>query len=109
MVLDTQWDEGKYVIGDWAADPVSVDASGVVWHSIHGEGTWRSMQVAENTEQFLDTLARWMNYFVIDRGGRLFEDDVDEVSLAEKQDIVSDVLREHREHTAVNFLNLLLR
>lgn len=64
-IADTHWDQAKYVIGDWAADPVSIDKSGGIWYAVHGEGEWNYDKLSNSLEEFIDTLRKWVEYFLI--------------------------------------------
>jgi hypothetical protein len=68
---DPNWDQEKYVIGDWAADPVSIDKSGSIWYSAHGEGTWSYRKISSSLEEFFISLSKWISYFLIQNNGKI--------------------------------------
>ena len=70
-IVDTHWDQAKYAIGDWAADPVSIDKSGSIWYAVHGEGEWSYDKLSNNLEEFIDTPRKWIEYFLIEHKGKI--------------------------------------
>lgn len=69
------WDANHYVISAWAGDPVTIDVSGVVWFSRHGEGEWQYKRLASNFCEYLNILNRWADFFVIENSKDIFNDD----------------------------------
>ncbi|WP_454719086.1 hypothetical protein [Caulobacter segnis] len=67
-VPSTSWDPDRFVIADWAADPVTVGSDGSVCYSVHGAGSWTYTRIAADLPAFLQLLATWIRYFVADHG-----------------------------------------
>lgn len=85
------WDPDRFVIADWAADPVTVGADGSVCYSAHGAGSWTYTQIAADLPAFLQLLATWIRYLVADHGADL-HDENSEVPEDIRAEIRRDVL-----------------
>jgi hypothetical protein len=85
------WDASHHVIADWAANPISIGADGAIHYARHGEGDWTYAPIAPDLSDFFDLLAAWLRYFMVERGGNLFDDDfsID----AATRDAVRDMIR----------------
>ena len=68
------WDASHYVIADWTANPIIIDADGTIHYARHGRGHWTFAPIAPDLPAFFNLLAAWLRYFVGDRGGNLFND-----------------------------------
>lgn len=68
------WDASHYVIADWAANPISIGADGAIRYARHGQGNWTYAVIAPDLPSFFNLLAAWLRYFVVERGGNLFND-----------------------------------
>lgn len=69
------WDQDRHVLGDWAGDPVSIGSDGSISHSRHGRESWSYARIAADLPSFLDILAKWLRYLVVERGGNVLDDD----------------------------------
>lgn len=105
-VADTYWDQAKYVIGDWVADPVSIDKSGRIWYAVHGEGEWNYDKLSNNLEEFIDTLRKWIKYFSIENKGKIENEQrrITPEKKMEVQEIVLDSLDEECKKSFIKFL-----
>lgn len=100
------WDDGRYVVAEWAANPVSIDASRTISYSRHGDGSWTYTPFAADLPQFLTILARWLQYFVVARNSNLFDENF-EINAATRKEISRVVLRDldpKHQAAAINFL-----
>lgn len=87
------WDVDRFVIADWAANPISVGPDGAVSYSRHGAGTWAYVRIAADLPAFFALLAVWLRYFVVVHGGDLFEKNDDfQISEEIRAEIRRDVL-----------------
>ncbi|WP_152616230.1 hypothetical protein [Sphingomonas sp. ERG5] len=100
------WDEDRYVIADWAANPVSITGDGSISYARHGEGSWSHIRIAADLPGFFAMLAAWLHYFVVEHNGNLFDENF-EIAAATRDDlrrlVVADTAPEDRE-AAINFL-----
>jgi hypothetical protein len=101
------WDDGRYVIADWAANPVSIGSDGAIAYSIHGRDHWDHRPIAPDFAVFLDMLARWIDYFIGTREGGIFVADFD-LAPEVPAEVRKHVLRGLLEAEAENFADLLL-
>lgn len=69
------WDPSRYVIADWTANPVSIGADGAISYARHGQGSWTHTRIAQDLPAFFALLAAWLRFFVVERGGNLFNED----------------------------------
>ena len=100
------WDDGRYVVADWAANPVSIDASQTISYSRHGDGSWTYTPFAADLPQFLTILARWLQYFVVNQNNNLFDENF-EINAATREEISRLVLEDvdpKHQAAAMNFL-----
>jgi hypothetical protein len=68
------WDASHYVIADWTANPISIGVNGAIHYARHGQGNWTYALIAPDLPAFFNLLAAWLRYFVVERGGNLFND-----------------------------------
>lgn len=87
----TSWDPDRFVIADWAADPVTIGSDGSVCYSAHGVGSWTYTRIAADLPAFLNLLAAWIRYFVADHGADLHDENC-EVPEDVRAEIRRDVL-----------------
>jgi hypothetical protein len=87
----TSWDPDRFVIADWAADPVTVGPDGSVCYSRHGVGSWTYTRIAADLPAFFELLATWIGYFVADHGADLHDENC-EVPEDIRAEIRRDVL-----------------
>lgn len=71
----TGWDASHYVIADWTANPISIGTDGAIHYARHGQGNWTYAPIAPDLPGFFNLLAAWLRYFIVERGGDLFDDD----------------------------------
>ena len=89
--VSADWDASHYVIADWTANPISIGADGAIHYTCHGQGNWAYALIAPDLPGFFNLLAAWLRYFIVERGGNLFDDnfEVDEAT----RDTVRDMIR----------------
>ncbi|MEN3747982.1 hypothetical protein TPR58_12470 [Sphingomonas sp. HF-S3] len=85
------WGEDRYAIADWSANPVSIAGDGSISFAKHGEGRWTHHRIAADLPAFFNMLAAWLNFFIVDRGGNLFDDNF-EIAAATREEVRSKVL-----------------
>lgn len=68
------WNASHYVIADWMANPISIAADGPIHYARHGQGHWTFSPIAPDLPAFFNLLAAWLRYFIVERGGNLFND-----------------------------------
>ncbi|MDJ0276815.1 hypothetical protein QLH51_08410 [Sphingomonas sp. 2R-10] len=68
------WDTNQHVIADWAANPIIIGADGAIRYARHGRRNWTYALIAPDLPGFFNLLAAWLRYFVVERGGNLFND-----------------------------------
>jgi len=102
----TSWDPDRFVIADWAADPVTVGADGSICYSGHGAGSWTYTRIAADLPDFLQLLATWIRYFVADHGADLHAEnsEVPEDIRAEIRRDVLSAVSEADKDAALSFL-----
>lgn len=61
------WDADHYVISAWAGDPVTIDLSGVIWFSRHGERKWQYKRLAPDICEYINALSRWSEFFILEK------------------------------------------
>lgn len=76
-MTDPSWDARKYVIASASADPITTDASGVVFVSVHGIGKWDYDPAFPSIASFLEFTDNWLKYFLIEKERRIFTEDLD--------------------------------
>jgi len=101
------WDQERYVIADWAANPVSIGRDGGLAYSVHGRGTWDYRPIAPDLGAFLSVLARWIDYYRGERGGKILDDDFEVLPEVARQ-VRQDVMEGLSEREADNFSDFLL-
>jgi hypothetical protein len=69
------WDKSRYVIGDWAANPLSIGRDGGLAYSIHGQKTWVYSPIASNFSACLTALTHWIDYYCGERSGKILGTD----------------------------------
>jgi hypothetical protein len=79
------WESDRYVIADWAANPVSIAADGTISYARHGEGSWTHHRIAADLPSFFEMLARWLRYFVVEHSGSLFDENFEIAAEAREQ------------------------
>lgn len=100
------WGEGRWAIADWGANPVSVAPDGSVSYALHGEGSWTHVRIAPDVPAFFSVLANWLRFFVVARGGNLFDENFDipeETREAARAQVLGPVDAADRD-AALNFL-----
>ncbi len=85
------WPADRFVIADWAADPITVGPDGSVCYSVHGVGSWTYTRIAADLPAFLHLLATWIRYFVAEHGANLYDEN-SEVPEQIRAEIRRDVL-----------------
>ncbi|MDR7116594.1 hypothetical protein [Caulobacter sp. BE254] len=85
------WPADRFVIADWAADPITVGPDGSVCYSVHGVGSWTYTRIAADLPAFLHLLATWIRYFVAEHGANLYDEN-SEVPEEIRAEIRRDVL-----------------
>jgi hypothetical protein len=101
------WDESRYVIADWAANPVSIGRDGALAYSIHGRGSWHYHPIAPDLNAFLTALAHWIEYYQGERSGQILDADF-EVAPEVTGDVLHKVVGNLPETEAKNFTDFLL-
>jgi hypothetical protein len=103
----TGWPEDLYVIASASADPFAISAeSGRIHFARHGTGTWAFEKVADDLAQFIDVLARWIEFFVIEHARNIMNDDF-EVEPAKLAEIRNRVLADLDESSKSAFVRAL--
>lgn len=75
-VQSSNWPDQLHVIASVGADPFSINAAnGQVFFSRHGMGSWQFERVADDLGMFIDLLARWIRFFVIENGQAIMNED----------------------------------
>lgn len=100
------WDMDRFVIADWAANPISIGPDGAIAYSRHGQGAWTYVRIARDLPAFLSLLAAWLRFFLAERGGELFDDNfeiADEIREAVRRDVLVDLDADDRD-AALKFL-----
>lgn len=85
------WDASHYVIADWTANPISIGVDGAIHYARHGQGNWTYALIAPDLPAFFNLLAAWLRYFIVERGGNLFNDNF-EID-APTRDTIRDMIR----------------
>jgi hypothetical protein len=101
------WDADRHVIGDWAANPVSIGGDGALAYAMHGRGGWEYRPIAPDLAAFLDVLARWIEYYRGARGGKILDADY-EVAPEVRGEVDNQVTTGLPEAEAGNFADFLL-
>jgi hypothetical protein len=101
------WDESRYVIADWAANPVSIGRDGALAYSIHGRGSWHYHPIAPDFDSFLTALAHWIDYHRGERSGQILDADF-EVAPEIAGEVLHKVVGNLPETEAKNLTDLLL-
>lgn len=87
----TGWDASHYVIADWTANLISIGTDGAIHYARHGQGNWTYAPIAPDLPGFFNLLAACLRYFIVERGGDLFDDDF-EINDATRN-MVRDMIR----------------
>lgn len=107
LVEDSEWDRSRYVIGDWIADPTCSDGQCRISFARHGSGLWQYLNIAESHGQYLQTLAKWLEYFVLEKQKMIYTDDFQVLPMVQMQ--IRQVVLDHLdEECANNFADYLL-
>lgn len=85
------WDASHYVIADWTANPIIIGADGAIRYARHGQGNWSYAVIAPDLPSFFNLLAAWLRYFIVERGGNLFNNNF-EID-APTRNTVRDIIR----------------
>lgn len=104
---DSEWDRSRYVIGDWIADPTCADGKYRISFARHGSGSWQYLNIAESQAQYLETLAKWLEYFILEKQKMIYTDDFQVLPVVQTQ--IRQVVLDHLdEECANNFADYLL-
>lgn len=74
--VSAPWDKTKYVIADVAANPFSIDNSGV-YFSRSGAGDWSYLKIAPSLAVLFDVFALWVRFYTIENTNRITDDSYD--------------------------------
>jgi hypothetical protein len=85
------WEQERHVIADWNGNPISIHREGSVATSHHGGGAWTYSDIAPDLATFIDLLARWLRFFVVEHRRDIFDEGF-EVSDAMRTEIFARVL-----------------
>ena len=100
------WNASHYVIADWTANPISIGADGAIRYARHGQGNWSYAVIAPDLPGFFNLLAAWLRYFVVERGGNLFNDnfEIDDPTRNAVRDMISAIVSLDDQESALAFV-----
>ena len=100
--VSSGWDQDRYVIASWTANPISLGKDGAISYSRHGQGSWTYQRIAADLPQFFALLAAWLRYFAVERGGSIMDPDfeVDEDGRTQALDIARQIAVDDAEKAA---------
>ena len=86
--VSPDWPKELYVLAEASANPFAIDSRGAIRFARHGMGGWRFEQVAPDLSTFLDVIAEWLSFFVVENDLNIMNDNFE--IRPEKRDEIRD-------------------
>lgn len=104
--VSSDWPDGLHVFAEASANPFAIGHDGPIHFARHGMGSWRFDQVAPDLATFLNVVAEWVSFFVVENNSNIVDDDF-EVRPEKLEEIRNRVLSGLDEKEKASFIKAL--